>query len=427
MGKSSARSSALTLLTRVERDGAYSGIALAREFSGSSLSAREKSFASALFYGVLERRMTLDHLIREYSRIEFDKIELTALLLLRMGLYQLIYMDGVPEHAAVSETAALAEPRYRGFINAVLRAFLRDGGKPDFSSLNGEARLSVEYSCPKWLVKMWVKRFGTERTISLLKASFGRPPLFVKVNTLRCTADELLAELKKDNISAKKNAELSDCLEIGGISGIEDCRAYRDGLFHVQDISSQLCCRTVAPLPGETVIDLCAAPGGKSFSLAEAMENKGRVLSFDLYEGKLPLIEQGAKRLGLSIISAARNDASVFNENIPQADRVLCDTVCSGLGVIRRKPEIKYKPKAAMEALPPIQKKILGTAKRYVKRGGLLVYSTCTLNEAENEAVAEDFLRENPDFSLFGSGCKTYFPDETGGDGFFTASFIKTE
>lgn len=418
-----ARKTALALLSRVERGGAYSNLALDRAFSEEALSAREKAFAAALFYGVLERKMTLDYLIRAYSRVEFDKLDPSAVLLLRMGLYQLLYMEGVPDRAAVNETVALSEPRQKGFVNAVLRAFLRDGGVLRLDSLAGEARLSVEYSCPKWLVKMWTRRFGEERTLSLLKASLGRPPLFIKVNTLRASRGEVLAALERDGIGAREVELLSDCAEVGHVSGtrIEQCSAYRNGLFHVQDISSQLCCALVDPKPGETVLDLCAAPGGKSFTLAEKMENRGWLLSFDLHAGKLPLITEGAERLGLSIVSAAENDASVYNEKIPAADRVLCDAVCSGLGVIRRKPEIKYKPKAVLENFPPLQRAILETAKRYVKPGGTLVYSTCTLNEAENEGVAEGFLRENGDFTLAEE--KNFFPTQTGGDGFFAAVF----
>lgn len=418
-----ARKTALALLARVEQGGAYSNLALDRAFSEGSLSAREKAFAAALFYGVLERKMTLDYLIRAYSRVEFDRLDPSAVLLLRMGLYQLLYMESVPDRAAVSETVALCEPRHKGFVNAVLRAFLRDGGVLKLDPLTGEARLSVEYSCPKWLVKMWTRRFGEEQTLSLLKASLGRPPLFIQVNTLRASRGEVIAALGKDGIDAREVELLPDCAEVGHVSGIriEQSAAYQKGLFHVQDISSQLCCALVDPKPGETVLDLCAAPGGKSFTLAEKMENQGRLLSFDLHAGKLPLITEGAERLGLSIISAAENDASIYNEKIPVADRVLCDAVCSGLGVIRRKPEIKYKPKAVLENFPPLQRAILETAKRYVKRGGVLVYSTCTLNEAENEGVAEGFLRENADFTLETE--KNFFPTEKGGDGFFAAVF----
>ncbi|MDE7234917.1 MAG: 16S rRNA (cytosine(967)-C(5))-methyltransferase RsmB, partial [Ruminiclostridium sp.] len=236
-----ARKTALALLSRVEQGGAYSNLALDRAFSEEALSAREKAFAAALFYGVLERKMTLDYLIRAYSRVEFDKLDPSAVLLLRMGLYQLLYMESVPDRAAVNETVALSEPRQKGFVNAVLRAFLRDGGVLKLDPLAGEARLSVEYSCPKWLVKMWTRRFGEEQTLSLLKASLGRPPLFIKVNTLRASRDEVLAALEKDGIDAREVELLPDCAEVGHVSGtrIEKSAAYREGLFHVQDISSQ--------------------------------------------------------------------------------------------------------------------------------------------------------------------------------------------
>lgn len=418
------------LLLKMEEGGAYSKIALDSAFEQYELGERGKSFAAALFYGVLERRMTLDYIIRAYSSKEFDSLEKSAVCLLRMGLYQLLYMDSVPESAAVNETVSLASARQKGFINAILRGFVRDGCKIDYGDLSGDARLSVEYSCPKWIVKMWRNRFGEERTLGLLKSSLGRPPLFLRVNTLKCNADELISTLAEDGIKAKRNELLPDCVEL--MRGSPDCcSAYWRGLFHVQDISSQLCCKILGAQPGETVLDMCAAPGGKSFTTAQYMNNKGRLLSFDLHENKLSLIKSGAKRLGISIISAQQNDASVFNNDIPQADRVLCDVVCSGLGVIRRKPEIKYKPKAEIMTLPPIQSEILETAKRYVKRGGRLVYSTCTLNEAENEAVVKNFLENNPDFAPDeikiginddGGFYRSFFPETTGGDGFFAAS-----
>ena len=430
-----ARQIVLDLLIKTEEKGAYSTIVLDSALDKNALSPRDKAFASALFYGVLERKMTLDYIIRAYSKIEYDKIDISAVQLLRMGLYQLLYMESVPDNAAVNETVKLAQQKQKGFINALLRGFLRDGCKIDYGSLEGEARLSVEYSCPKWLVKMWLKRFGEKDTLEILKSSFGRPPLSVKVNTLKCTADELIAELKKDKITARRNKLLPDCVEIDKISGVEACRAYRNGLFHVQDISSQLCCKIVKPIFGETVLDMCAAPGGKSFSMAEAMGNKGEVHSFDLYDGKISMLRDGAKRLGINIITAEVNDASEFNENIPMADKVLCDVVCSGLGVIRRKPEIKYKQKAALAEIPPMQKKILQTASRYVKTGGMLIYSTCTLNYEENEAVVEEFLRDNKNFApvvvpldiqgVSAEFCRNFFPHVTGGDGFFVATMKK--
>jgi len=425
-----ARKIVYELLVKTEESGAYSKIALDSAFEQNKLSERDKGFAAAMFYGILERRMTLDYAIRAYSSKEFDKLDKSVVQLLRLGLYQLLYMDSVPESAAVNETVALALSHQKGFVNAVLRSFLRDGCKVNYGELSGDARLSVEYSCPKWLVKMWRGQFGEERTLGLLRASLGRPPLFLRVNTLRCSADELIAALGEDGITARRNELLPDCVELMGGSP-DCCSAYWRGLFHVQDISSQLCCKILGAQPGETVLDMCAAPGGKSFTAAQHMKNEGRLLSFDLYENKLSLIKSGAKRLGLSVISARQNDSSVFDPDIPQADRVLCDVVCSGLGVIRRKPEIKYKPKQEIMQLPPIQTKILETSKRYVKPGGRLVYSTCTLNEAENEDVVKKFLENNPDFSPEeikigidddGGFCRNFFPEKTGGDGFFAAS-----
>lgn len=432
-----ARQIVFGLLIKTEEKGAYSTIVLDSALEKNALSPKDKAFASALFYGVLERKMTLDYIIRCYSKIEYDNIDISAVQLLRMGLYQLLYMDSVPDSAAVNETVKLAEQKQKGFINAVLRGFQRDGCKIDYGDLEGEGWLSVEYSCPKWLVKMWNKRFGEKNTLEILKSSFGRPPLYVKVNTLKCDAEQLISELKKDGINARRNNLLPDCVEIDKIGGVEACRAYRNGLFHVQDISSQLCCKIVKPVFGETILDMCAAPGGKSFSIAEAMGNKGEIHSFDLYDGKISMLREGARRLGITIITAEVNDAAVYNENIPMADKVLCDVVCSGLGVIRRKPEIKYKKKAALEEIPPMQKEILRTASRYVKAGGTLIYSTCTLNYEENEAVVEEFLKENRNFApivvpldingVEAGYCRNFFPHITGGDGFFVATLRRVE
>lgn len=428
----SSRQIVLELLVKMDKNGAYSNIVLDNTFSGERLSPRDKAFATTIFYGVIERRMTLDYIIRLYSSVEFDKIETDVLQLLRMGLYQLLYMDGVPESAAVNETVELAQKSSKGFINGILRSFLRDGMKINYKDLKDEAKLSIEYSCPRWLVKKWISQFGEDTTVEILKASFGRPPLFAKVNTVKCTADELIAALAKDKVSAKKNALLDDCVEIGRVQGVEATNAYRKGFFHIQDISSQLCCKIARPVFNETVLDICAAPGGKTFSMAEAMANRGVIRSFDLYNGKVSMINEGAKRLGLDIIKAQVNDATVYNKDIPMADKVLCDVVCSGLGVIRRKPEIKYKPMKTLEDIPILQKHILQISSKYVKIGGTLIYSTCTLNRAENEDVVEAFLAENPDFTpvvvpLTVSGVentpmRTFLPQTTGGDGFFAAT-----
>lgn len=431
-----SRQIVLELLVKMEQNGAYSNIVLDNTFSSEKLSNRDKAFAAMLFYGVIERKMTLDYIIRLYSSVEFDKIDIDVLQLLRMGLYQLLY-TAVPESAAVNECTELAKESRKGFVNGILRNFIREGKQIDYKDLKDEAKLSVEYSCPKWLVKKWIGMFGEEKTVELLKDSFGRPPLFVKVNTLKCTADELIAEFAKDKIEAKKNALLDDCVELGRIHGVEATNAYRKGLFHVQDISSQLCCKVARPVFNETVIDLCAAPGGKTFTMGEMMSNRGKIYSYDLYDGKVSTINEGARRLGLSIVTAAVNDATSYNPDIPMADKVLCDTVCSGLGVIRRKPEIKYKEMKNLEELPILQQHIMETASKYVKVGGTLIYSTCTLNTDENEKVVEGFLSRNPNFapvvvpiSVAGveDVCmRTFLPYVTGGDGFFAATLRRVK
>ena len=431
-----ARQIVLELLVKMEQNGAYSNIVLDNTFNTEKLSNRDKAFAAMLFYGVIERKMTLDYIIRLYSSAEFEKIDIDVLQILRMGLYQLLY-TAVPESAAVNECTGLAKESRKGFVNGILRNFIREGKRIDYKDLQGEAKLPIEYSCPKWLVKKWTGMFGEEKTAELLKDSFGRPPLFVKVNTLKCTADELVAEFAKEKIEAKKNALLDDCVELGRIHGVEATNAYRKGLFHVQDISSQLCCRVARPVFNETVIDMCAAPGGKTFTMGEMMSNRGKIYSYDLYDGKVSMINEGARRLGLSIVTAAVNDATSYNPNIPMADKVLCDTVCSGLGVIRRKPEIKYKEMKNLEDLPILQQHIMETASKYVKVGGTLIYSTCTLNTDENEKVVEGFLSRNPNFApvvvpITVAGVddvcmRTFLPSVTGGDGFFAATLRRVK
>lgn len=427
----SARQVVLELLIKMQENGAYSNIVLDNTFSREKLSNRDRAFAAMLFYGVIERRMTLDYIIRQYSSTEFDNIDTDVVQLLRMGIYQLMY-TAVPESAAVNESVNLASQSRKGFVNGILRNFVREGKNIDYKELTGDAKMSVEYSCPKWLIKKWIEMFGEETALEILKDSFGRPPLFVKVNTLKITADQLIAQLAKEKIEAKKNALLDDCLELGRIHQIEASKAFCKGLFHVQDISSQLCCRIAKPVFNETVIDVCAAPGGKTFTMAEMMANRGKIYSYDLYDGKVSMINQGAERLGLSIITADVQDATVYNPKIPMADKVLCDTVCSGLGVIRRKPEIKYKEMKNLEQLPIVQKHIMQTASRYVKPGGTLIYSTCTLNTEENEKVVEAFLAENRSFTpvvvpigisgIEDQCMRTFLPSVTGGDGFFAAT-----
>lgn len=430
------RLTVVKMLMKMESSEAYSNLLLDHAFNEAELSDRDKAFAAALFYGVLERRLTLDHVIRTNSKIAFEKLDKAAVQILRTGLYQLLYMPSVPESAAVNESVKMCKKlkcfSAQGFVNGMLRSFIRSGKKISYLGISPEKRLSVEYSCPEWLTEKFISEYGMDFAVRALKASVGKPPVYARVNILRTTTDKVIAELAKHRIKAAPYPGLVNCIRLEKAGDIEKCAPFRQGLFHVQDISSQLCCLTLRPVVNETVLDVCAAPGGKSFTLAELMGNNGKLYSMDLHDMRVGLIEDGAARLGIKIITAMQNDASKFNGALPQADRVLCDVPCSGFGVIRRKPEIKYKPPEEFAGLPEIQYQILETSARYVKSGGTLVYSTCTLSRAENDDVADRFAATHPEFmpivqpvplSAPGDYKRTNCPDENGGDGFFTASF----
>lgn len=432
-----ARLTAVKLLLKMESSASYSNILLDSALSEQGLSEREKAFAAALFYGVTERRLTLDYIIEQNSRIPFRKLEKEAVAVLRAGFYQLLYMPSVPESAAVNESVKLCRKLKafgaEGFVNGMLRSFIRNGKQISFEGLDEVKTLSLKYSCPEWIAAKWLREYGEENAIKAMEASLGAPPLYARVNSTKVTDDELVNLLKKEGVKAERNPRLNGCIRLEKAGEIEQLDAFKAGLFHIQDVSSQLCCLTLRPIVNETVIDICAAPGGKTFTLAELMGNNGRVLSLDLYDGRVNLIAQGAKRLGLRIVEAKQNNAVKFSEELPQADRVLCDVPCSGLGVIRRKPEIKYKSEEEFEELPRLQRAILEVSSRYVKEGGTLVYSTCTLSRAENDEVARDFAENHPEFSPIvqtipyegaeNNSMRTFFPEKDGGDGFFTAAF----
>ena len=358
-----------------------------------------------------------------------------------MGFYQLLYMNSVPDSAAVNESVLLCDycdsGRAKGFVNAVLRNFLRDGKVINYGELKDEAKLSIEYSCPKWLIKKWKRELGEARAMQMLGSCFGRPPIYARVNTVRYSVEEVIKCLAKDGIKSVINELIDGCIELSDTKGIELSSAYKSGMFHIQDISSQICCKIAAPVFNETVVDLCAAPGGKTFTCAEIMADRGKIYSYDLYDGKVSVISNTAKRLGLSIITAEENDATKPNPNIPKADKVICDVPCSGLGVIRRKPEIKYKLMKQLETLPDTQRKIINNAAEYVKPGGTLIYSTCTVSKAENDDIVEEFLSEHTDFvpvvvplnikGLEDGYKRTMLPCDINGDGFFTATLRKVK
>ncbi len=428
---------AFNALLKMEKDKSFSNITLDSFLSREQLSPRDKSFVSALFYGITERKLTLDYNISLYLDKPLKKLKPEVLLLLRLGAYQILFMDKVPASAAVNESVKLSKKCScsfaSGLINAVLRKIVQKGlvlpSEDDI--LN---HLSIKFSCNEALCKKFISEFGIEDTKKILEASVSTPDIFVRVNTLKVSADELIGVFEGEGVSAEK-CQLGDALKIR-LNGndIESLASYRMGYYHVQDLASQFCAKALDARPGETVFDLCSAPGGKAYTTAEKMENKGRLLCSDLYDSRVRLILSGAKRLGIDIIDGSVSDATVFNRDIGKADRVLCDVPCSGFGIIRRKPEIKYKNPDDFGNLPEIQYKILCNGAEYLKTGGVLVYSTCTLSLEENERVCRRFLTNHPEFisynpltEISSSEFITFLPQQGGSDGFFIACFKRNE
>ncbi len=426
----SSRLTAAKLLIRME-EGSYSNILLDRELSSSDLSAEDKRFVSRLFYGVIERKNTLDHIISRYLSKPIRKLDTEVLTVLRIGIYQLFYMS-VPDNAAVNECVNAVKKLRRtsaaSMVNAVLRNFIRDGKKLILPE-NFSERLSIEYSCPLWLTNKWIDEYGSENTEDMLKSSVKAKSVTLRVNPLKTTGEELIKCLEKTGNSVK-SADFSDsCLKLDNFTDVSSSEYYKKGYYHVQDTASQLCCMALAPQNGDTVIDVCSAPGGKAFTLAQMMNSEGRVYALDLHENRVRLIDEGAKRLGIKNITTGVSDAAVFNDSLPVADKILCDVVCSGLGVIGKKPEIKYKNPDELKTLPEMQYNILCTSAQYLRVGGELVYSTCSLSREENDDVIDRFLREHENFEgvsfleelgePFGEYKATLFPRFFGSDGFF--------
>lgn len=431
----SGRKTALDALMKVNTKDGYSNIVLDAALKNSGLNDQDKALSAAIFYGVLEKKLTLDHFI---DRVADKKPKLSPFVreALRSAAYQIVYMDKIPDHAAVHETVELVkksrESRAAGLCNLLLRRISdRKGELTDFSS--DEAGLALQYSVPEWLMKNLSADYGKEKAEQFFKAAEGTPPTYIRVNTVKTTTDSLADALRGQGINVQKTL-LDTALRLDRPGSIEGNPLFAEGLFFTEDLASQLCVEVLSPRPGERILDLCAAPGGKSFATALKMENKGEVISCDLYDSRTGLIQTGAERLGLSIIRPMVNDGSA---TLPdgQFDRVLCDVPCSGFGIIRRKPDVKYKDPDRLKELPPLQLAILENGAKAVKSGGRLVYSTCTLRRSENQKIVDKFLKNHPEFtqihihingvaSATDDGCLTLMGEQDT-DGFFVAAFEK--
>ncbi len=392
------RKEVVKLLNKTFSENSYSNLLLDSVLSSKEVAADDGRFITALYYGVLERKITLDHIISGYSSKKLSKLDDTVLNILRTGIFQLKYMDSVPDNAAVNESVKLAKSfrlaSASGFVNAVLRNFIRDKMKIKEPEDITE-RLSVMYSVDPDIIKGLVSDYSMEKTELFLKRTLEKTPVFFRMNNLKTDFEELKASAGKTEILSKDFPPL--CMEAKK-GNIIHTKAFKKGFLHIQDIASQTACFMLDAKENDTVLDLCSAPGGKSFTTAEIMNGKGKVLAFDVYSQRVTLINEGAARLGLENIKAETGDALIHNKDLEGADRVICDVPCSGIGVMRKKPEIRYKDTGEFEDLPDIQMKILENAASYLKKGGVLIYSTCTLSKKENDEVVDSFLSKNPDF-----------------------------
>lgn len=417
-----ARAAALKVLQGCHRRGEWANEGLRKALKG--MEPREAALATRLVYGVEQNRLLLDHYLGNLSSLPLKKVNETVLDILRLGGYQILFMDQVPVHAAVDEAVKMTKkwaknPKTAGFVNGILRNLDRQRGTLPKLPREMVARLSIRYSHPVWLVEEFTRQLGDdmEQVEALLAANNTPTPLTAQVNTCKTGVDALAETLKQSGVSVQQHPWQADCLWLENTGELERLDAFQQGLFYIQDPAARAAVLAAAPKAGESVLDLCAAPGGKSFAAAVAMENRGEILSRDIYPWKVAEIEKGAARLGFSIIKTAVSDATKAVEG--RFDLVIADVPCSGLGIIGKKPDIRYKDPAEFKTLGPIQETILENAGAAVKPGGRLLYATCTLRREENEGRVVAFLSRHGDFALQHE--ETLWPHRTGTDGFYYA------
>ena len=423
------RLTATKILYNVAANGAWANVELAQMLRQEKFDDRDRKFCTELVYGAVKAGASLDWIISRYLRRPLAKVDEKILAVLRGGMYQIFFMR-VPNSAAVNESVELSK-KFCGlaeskFVNGVLRSAVRDLHKSDFPTGDDVQSLALRSFHPAWLVELFAEEFGLDATKQLLDFDNTDPPLCLRVNFLKTTREKILDALKNIGFQAEASTFAPEGVICKGHGSLDKFQPLRDGLCQVQDESSMTAARLLNPKAGEFVIDACAAPGGKATHLAELMNNHGRIIAADVYDRKLKHIGQNAARLGIKIIEPLLIDARTLGDKFPaQADKVLVDAPCSGLGVLRRKADLRWKKNPAeLDALPVLQSEILSSAARTLKRGGTLLYSTCTIMRRENQAVVEKFLAAHEDFQLV--EMKTLLPHVTNTDGFFSAKLIRT-
>ena len=425
-----SRQAALNTLIAYRREGAWSEAHLKKIVRASGMEPRDAALAAAICYGVLQNCMLLDFYIDEFSSVK--KINPKIRDILRIGAYQILFLDRVPQSAAVNEAVKMARkdnPHAAGFVNALLRKLA--ASRDSLPEPRGDAadRLAVKTSHPKWIVKKYQKIFGSSAE-EILLANNCVPDIIARVNTTLCDTAQVIESLEAQQVQAVPHEWMPECVVMKNPGSIEELSAFKEGLITVQDTASQIAAVSVGAKPGMRVLDACAAPGGKTFVLAQEIENQGEVWSCDIHPHKIELLNRGAERLKLSCVHTCLKDASEYDVRWAESfDAVLADVPCSGLGIIRKKPDIRYKDPEELKFLPEIQLGILKNVSRYVKPGGVLMYSTCTLLPRENVQVVNAFLEENPEFcreEFFIPGTEntvcgdiTLLPTVHGTDGFY--------
>ena len=444
-----AREVAAQVLTDIQKDDAYSNIALKKALKANgAMDEKNRAFVTEIVNGSLRNIIYIDYIINSFSSVKTEKMKPWLLAVLRCAVYQMFFMN-VPHSAAINEAVKLIKQkgmgRLSGFANAVLRNISRKGEEtvlPD-KTKNFAEYVSIKYSHPLWLVKMWISYYGEDFTEKLCMADTLPPLVSITVNTLKTTRDELIEILEKEGMEVKKAEYSPNTLYISKTGNILKSKAFNEGLFFVQDESSAVAAGVLNPKKGETILDCCAAPGGKTMAMALLMENCGKIVSRDVYEHKLDLIEETAERLGINIVETQMKDASSkYEEDAEKYDKVLIDAPCSGLGLMRKKADIRLKKDGSdIDGLIKLQRQILASCSDYVKKGGYLLYSTCTLSRKENSGNIK-WLCENFDFETVditkelpkNMKCETaekgyieLYPNVYGTDGFFIAKLKRKE
>ncbi|MBO5478365.1 MAG: 16S rRNA (cytosine(967)-C(5))-methyltransferase RsmB [Clostridia bacterium] len=394
-----ARESALKILYKIEEENGYSNLVLDEylEKEREKLTIKDINLISEIVYGTVSWKLTIDTILEKYSKIKLNKIAKWVKIILRMGIYQIVFLDKIPKRAAVNESVNLCKKygyKSVSFVNAILRKV----EKSDYEELRNikynDERISKMYSMPKWIVEKLIDQYGIQKAEEICKNSNLKPKMTIRVNTLKITKEELKEKLEERNIACEEG-EIPNFLYLKNIKNVSGLDLFKQGLFTVQDEGAGKIGFVLNPQEGEHVLDVCSAPGGKTTHLAEIMKNKGHILAWDIHSHRVNLVKENASRLGISIIEATSKDALEYEEKYDRLfDKILLDVPCMGLGVIKRKPDIKWQKKEEeISEIKKIQESILRTCSKYLKTGGELVYSTCSILKEENEEVIQDFIK----------------------------------